>query len=344
MTLAHNPGELNTIDEESSPRHKFASRNTHKQAPIVHWRIPEASANEDATPRTRPKLTVHFEEPTKAKEDVLIAVVGPAGSGKSTFIKLATGLDIAVGHDLEPCTRDFGITRIPGPHYDVVLIDTPGFDALDLSEAKVLESLSDWLQTSFNTSTPTTLSGLLYFHRITDNRKVGSPLRNLGIFKELCGKDSLNNIVLTTTLWNDIDEEAGSLRETQLKEGYWQPMIARGSRMRRFSGTRQSALQLLRPFIDQANAIRGVRLRVILPTEFPREEAIPMFRTKIALLQVAHKQQQEILRKIEEEVNTPDNSAKLHMLRKEYEDLKSTSSSLLEQMCTSDVWDRGTLF
>jgi hypothetical protein len=165
----------------------------------------------------------------------------------------------------------------------------------------------------------------------------------LGIFKELCGKDSLNNIVLTTTLWNDIDEETGSARETQLKDGYWQSMIVRGSRMRRFSGTRQSALQLLRPFVDQANALRGVRLRVILPTELPQDEAVPMFRTKIALLQVAHKQQQEILRKIEEEFNTPDNSAKLQMLRKEYEDLKSISSSLLEQMCTSDVWDRGTL-
>ena len=279
------------------------------------------------------------------------------------FIKLATGLDIAIGHDLEPCTQDFGITRIPGPHYDIVLIDTPGFDALDLSEAKILESLSNWLQitwayftisalnlitsknlppTSFETATPT-LSGLLHFHRITDNRKVGSPLRNLAIFKDLCGKDSLNHIVLTTTLWNDIDEETGSAREAQLKEGYWRPMIARGSRMRRFSGTRQSAFQLLRPFVGRANALRGVQLRVILPAEFPQDEATPMSRTKVALLQVAHKQQQEILRKIEEELNTPDNGAKLHLLRKEYEDLKSTSSSLLEQMCTSDVWDRGTL-
>jgi len=113
--------------------------------------------------------------------------------------------------------------------------------------------------------------------------------------------------------------------------------------MRRFSGTRQSAFQLLRPFVDQANALRGVRLRVILPNEFPQDEAVPMFRTKIALLQVAHKQQQEILRKFEEELNTPDNGAKLHLLRNEYEDLKSTSSLLLEQMCTSDAWDRGTL-
>ena len=93
-------------------------------------------------------------------------MVGPAGSGKSTvrklylkdllwiytlprqFIKLASGLEIAVGHDLEPCTEYFGITRIPGPHYDIVLVDTPGFDALDLSEANILESLSNWLRTT----------------------------------------------------------------------------------------------------------------------------------------------------------------------------------------------------
>jgi len=249
-------------------------------------------------------------------------------------------MDIVRGHDLEPSTQGFESTKMQGPHYDIVFVDTPGFDIRDLSEEKVLESLSEWLQKTFKTTRPP-LSGLLYFHRITDNRKDGSPLHNLGIFKELLGKASLNNIVLTTTMWDNIDEDAGSALEGQLKAGYWQSMTLRGARMGRFLGTRQSAFQLLRPFVDQANALRGVQLA--LQAELPQDVAIRRLRTEITLLQVAHKQQ-EILREIREELKISDNGGRLQTLREEYEQLKSTLSSLLDQMCRSDVRDRDTLF
>lgn len=32
-----------------------------------------------------------------------IAVMGVTGSGKSNFIKMATGLDVPIGHGLESC-------------------------------------------------------------------------------------------------------------------------------------------------------------------------------------------------------------------------------------------------
>lgn len=94
------------------------------------------------------------------------------------------------------------------------------------------------------------------------NRKDGSTVHNLSIFKKLCGEDSFNNIILITTKWDDIDEETGSACERQLEAGYWQPAISRGSRLARFLGTPESASELLEPFIDQAYDRRSGQIRV----------------------------------------------------------------------------------
>jgi ABC-type thiamine transport system ATPase subunit len=42
--------------------------------------------------------------PSATTEDAYIAVMGVTGSGKSSLIKLITGWDIPVGHDLRSCT------------------------------------------------------------------------------------------------------------------------------------------------------------------------------------------------------------------------------------------------
>lgn len=94
------------------------------------------------------------------------------------------------------------------------------------------------------------------------NRKDGTTMRNLSIFKKLCGEDSFDNIVLITTRWDDIDEETGNARERQLEAGYWKPVISRGSRVARFLGTPKSASELLGPFTDQAVARRSGQIRV----------------------------------------------------------------------------------
>lgn len=42
--------------------------------------------------------------------DIIIVIMGVTGSGKSTFVKLATGdEDVQVGHDLESCQFKTGL-------------------------------------------------------------------------------------------------------------------------------------------------------------------------------------------------------------------------------------------
>jgi len=94
------------------------------------------------------------------------------------------------------------------------------------------------------------LAGLLYFHRISDNRMAGTPLKNLQVFEKLCG-ESFDRLVLTTTMWSEVDEKVGAERERELKEMYWKSMVERGSPVKRFLSTRESAFEILTPIFDE---------------------------------------------------------------------------------------------
>jgi hypothetical protein len=45
----------------------------------------------------------------------------------------------------------------------------------------------------------------------------GTPLKNLRMFEKLCGKNALRNIILITTMWDEVDEALGLQREKQLR-------------------------------------------------------------------------------------------------------------------------------
>lgn len=111
-----------------------------------------------------------------------------------------------------------------------------------------------------------TLSGLLFFHRISDNRMAGSPLRLLEIFKNLCGTHALVNVILVTSMWDDVSEEDGTIRETELCNKYWKTMIAAGSRTARFLNSHESGNDII------SRIELGSRLPVLLQKELVDEK------------------------------------------------------------------------
>ncbi|KAL4062801.1 P-loop containing nucleoside triphosphate hydrolase protein [Scleroderma yunnanense] len=174
------------------------------------------------------------------------SVTGPTGAGKSTFIGRAVGRpEIGVGHDLESCTSEIRAVRYP--HSDgernIVLVDTPGFDDTFVTDTQILRNIANWLHYTYKQNVK--LSGLLYLHRISDNRVAGTPLRNLNMFKELCGEDSFKNVILVTTMWDEILEDVGLQREEELQNTFWQRMIKLGSSAQRFDGTEESAWKII---------------------------------------------------------------------------------------------------
>ncbi|KAF9447816.1 hypothetical protein P691DRAFT_760434 [Macrolepiota fuliginosa MF-IS2] len=179
------------------------------------------------------------------------SVMGPTGAGKSTFIQTATGHTDGVGHGLESCTSDVSAVRMNFPDgRDVVLVDTPGFDDTKLSDLEVLNIIAKWLKDARQDSLE--LSGILYLHRISDNRMAGTPLKNLGMFKKLCGDTFFERVILTTTMWPEIGDElkACESRERELRKEYWVDMIGRGSTTMRFENTPETAWNILNSIID----------------------------------------------------------------------------------------------
>ena len=160
----------------------------------------------------------------------------------------------------------------------------------------------------------------------------GTPLKNLHMFKQLCGKSSFKNVILTTTMWDEVDEETGAAREEELKSIYWKSMISRQSTTARFMGTRDSAFRLIAPLLDEANRRNGLLLQkelVDLDLRLSETHAGQRLRSEIKQL---GKQQLKLLRQIREELKRPDDATSLQVLMEEYEELQRTSGTLLQQM------------
>lgn len=92
------------------------------------------------------------------------------------------------------------------------------------------------------------LTGLLFLHRISDNRMAGTSRKNTDIFEMLCGSKALQNVILVTTMWDTVDEQVGSEREEELRTLFWDSMLTSGSRMMRFDHTSRSAWDILGQF------------------------------------------------------------------------------------------------
>lgn len=142
------------------------------------------------------------------------------------------------------------------------LIDTPGFDDTYKSDREVLEGIASWMSTAYEKNIR--LGGVLYFHRIIDVRLGGTALRNLVMFKKLCGENFYPRVFLVTTMWDIAPEAKGKQREDELitKSEFWGAMIRGGASLQRHYGTRDSALNILNAMICTQKADAPTVLKV----------------------------------------------------------------------------------
>lgn len=213
--------------------------------PNARGAAPESQRNDNASDLTALPMSATGEIAID-ENDIIVAVMGPTGAGKSTFVDRAVGRpDVSAGHDLMSYTKEMRPVRYP--HSDgvrnIVLVDSPGFDDTFMTDAQILRQIALWLNATYQKNIK--LSGVLYLHRISDNRISGTPLRNYGMFKELCGKENFKNVILVTTMWDEVTEEGGSAREKELQSDFWQYMINLGSTVHRFEGTTESAWNII---------------------------------------------------------------------------------------------------
>ena len=68
------------------------------------------------------------------------------------------------------------------------------------------------------------------------------------MFRKLCGDSALQNVVIVTNMWGEVNAEVGNQREAELmsQDDFFKPVIDKGARMARHENTVISAEKIIR--------------------------------------------------------------------------------------------------
>lgn len=85
------------------------------------------------------------------------------------------------------------------------------------------------------------------------------------MFRKLCGKDGLKNVILVTTMWEDEQTETGAKREQELVEtnGFWGALVEEGAQVNRHDNTRRSAMVLLKSIAKKDKVIISIQKEMV---------------------------------------------------------------------------------
>lgn len=207
------------------------------------------------TPRTT-DFEISLQTHRMSFQPAIIAVMGPTGSGKTNFInKLTGGQEDKAAHRLKSHTqgiREFTV-NLPS-NRQCVLVDTPGFDDTYRSDRDILRTIAEWLEKKYRKEVK--LTGIIYTHRITDNRMSGSVAKNLDLFARLCGDKAAGRVRLVTTMWDSAKNmDTADARVSQLEENFWKPLIDAGAHHKRFRNSLESAWDIISDLMGEGEAV-----------------------------------------------------------------------------------------
>ncbi|ORX97295.1 P-loop containing nucleoside triphosphate hydrolase protein [Clohesyomyces aquaticus] len=215
----------------------------------------------------------HPETQRTTNGELAILVMGVTGSGKSTFISRLTEENVEIGHSLESCTTEVaGYIIRSSSGQKINLIDTPGFDDTQRSNVQLLQNLASALGAMY-ANDDIHFAGIIYLHRITDQRVAGSSLKSLRIFEKICGEENYPNTVLLTTMWNLMESESekaiGYDRERTLAEKgeFFGAMVQGGAHMMRDEGDRVSAVDVIEHIVRRQHRVVTALQREIVEEE-----------------------------------------------------------------------------
>ncbi|KAF9040941.1 hypothetical protein BJ165DRAFT_1613476 [Panaeolus papilionaceus] len=191
-------------------------------------------------------------EHMKGEDIFLYILMGPTGSGKSSFIEsLAPDQHLDISKDsLESVTQKVNCYQVvnlgiqPG-YYDrlFVLMDTPGFLDPRLSEGRIMRMVTESLNAIC------TFVRIFYFQPITDIRIGGSKRDAVKILQEYVKQYNARNISVITTMWNQLSTpkqlKDASRRFHTLKEEIYASSGGLDIRVTKFDTSQASALSLL---------------------------------------------------------------------------------------------------
>lgn len=131
----------------------------------------------------------------------------------------------------------------------VYLVDTPGFNDTWRSDFEILKEVSFIASQIYRQGVK--LAGILYLHRISDNRVSGSAMKNFTLLEKMCGPSGAPRVFLVTTMWNltegKLSRQEAEMRETRLVSTmkFWGTLCQQGSQTSRWRGDTQTALAII---------------------------------------------------------------------------------------------------
>ena len=179
------------------------------------------------------------------------------------------------------------------------------------------------------------LAGIIYFHRISDERFTGMDVRNFGVFRKLCGEQTLKNVVITTNMWDKVTPEDGEARERQLSTQFFKLVVDKGAQFHRHLKTAETAHAVIRAILGSHPLALQIQEELVdQHIEFSRtaageeigralDEHAGKLEDKVRELQSelrdAEKREQETRQELEEEIRR---------LRERLDSVKSESTQL----------------
>jgi len=142
------------------------------------------------------------------------------------------------------------------------------------------------------------------------------------MFEKLCGKHALGNIILTTTMWDKIDETTGQEREKELKGQYWKSMIKLGSTTIRYRNTKDSAWEILDKVLESGHNRHAVLLQNEMVDMERQLNETDAGRTLYTALESLVKRRQETLDEIQAVSKEQTDQEILKRLRVECDELQ----------------------
>ncbi|KIL67674.1 hypothetical protein M378DRAFT_159507 [Amanita muscaria Koide BX008] len=276
---------------------------------------------------------------TSPDDDVSIAIMGATGSGKTTFINMASKSKLRIGRGLESCTSTVQTAAsFVQDGRRVTLIDTPGFDDTQKSDTEILRMIAIYLSTAYENGKK--LSGVIYFHRISDFRVGGISRRNFKMFRELCGDDNLKNVLIVTNMWGEVDPQVGLARENELssKDIFFKPALEKGAQFLRHENTTESAYNIIRQVMKNHPVTLRIQEELVDQKKDISETAAGIELNK-ELHEQAERHRKEIVelqKEMREAINAKDEETRRELeietrkLQQEMERIQRDSSTLAE--------------
>lgn len=73
--------------------------------------------------------------------------------------------------------------------------------------------------------------------------------RNFGVFRKLCGEQTLKNVVIMTNMWGRVTPEVGEARERELTTQFFKPAADKGAWFLRHLETVETARSVIRAIL-----------------------------------------------------------------------------------------------